>query len=108
MTFDKEKFLEKLESSRAFVLSCVDENGNGPLHVKGKKSDVERILATAFEKMEEEKYNVLKNILYHLILEDVGKVKIENSLEIIKTTEQLFELLEQNMKGEKLNEAHYS
>lgn len=108
MTFDKEKFLKKLESSKAFVLSCVDEYGNGPLHVKGKKSDVENILATAFEKMEEEKYNVLKNILYHLILEDVEKVKIENSLEILRTTEQLFKLLEKNMKGETLNETNYS
>lgn len=106
MTFDKEEFMKKLESSRAYILSCVGEDGSGPLHVKGKKSDVERILATAFEKLEDVKYNALKNILYHLILEDVGKVKIENSLEIIKTTEQLFELLEQNTKGEKHETNH--
>lgn len=108
MTFDKEEFLKKLDNSRAFVLSCVDEYGNGPLHVKGKKSDVERIFGCTLEKLGDAKYNVLKNVLYHLILDDVEKVKIENSLEILRTIEQLFKLLEKNMKGEKLNEANYS
>lgn len=108
MTFNKEDFLKKLENSRAYVLSCVGEDGSGPLHVKGKKSDVELILATTFEKLGDEKYNVLKNVLYHMILDDVEKVKIENSLEILRTIEQLLKLLEKNMKGEKLNEANYS
>lgn len=108
MTFNKEEFLEKLENSKAFVLSCVDEDGHGPLHVKGMKSDVENILATTFEKLGDAKYDVLKNVLYHLILDDVEKVKIENSLEILRTIEQLLKLLEKNMKGEKLNETNYS
>lgn len=108
MTFNKENFLKQLDNSRAFVLSCVDEDGHGPLHVKGMKSDVERIFGCTLKKLGDAKYDVLKNVLYHLILDDVEKVKIENSLEILRTIATLFELLEKNMKGEKLNETNYS
>ena len=112
MSFDKKEFLEQLESSEAYVLSCLNEDGSVQIHVEGEEYAVERIFAVVFEKLEEEKYNVLKNVLYRLILNDVGKVKIENSLEILRTTERLFELLEKNMKGEnngsKTHEENYS
>ena len=98
-------FLKRLKRAKSYILICLDDECRCTSRVNAPKIEAEAMLTHMLSKLEPKtKYDVLKNVLYQLLLQDAENVQLENGLDIISKAQSLFCLLNAEFeKGEENN-----